>query len=71
MYFNLPIVLYPTGVEGEFNNLPVYFADSRESFVTEVKDVILKGEKITYNLDFDYYSSDSREKEYKKFIRTL
>jgi hypothetical protein len=40
MYFNLPIISYPTGVDGEFKNLPVYFADSIPLFVKSVKEII-------------------------------
>ncbi len=71
MYFKLPIISYPTGVEGEFKNLPVHFVDSIPDFVTKAEDVLTKGNQVDYNLDFDYYSSESRKKEYKNFIRNL
>lgn len=71
MYFKLPVVLYPTGVEGEFDNLQVRFADSIKSFVEQVTEVLTKDEPVEYNLDFDFYSSENRKKEYKEFIRTL
>lgn len=71
MYFNLPIVLYPTGVEGEFDGLAVRFADSVSSFVSEVQEVLREGVKIDYDLDFDYFSSECRKEEYKSFIRKL
>lgn len=71
MYFNLPIVLFPTGVEGEFDGIPVRFANSESEFVAEVKKVLTDNKKINYDIDFDYYSGESRMKEYKSFIRTL
>ncbi|MBI9100674.1 MAG: glycosyltransferase, partial [Spirochaetaceae bacterium] len=71
MYYNLPIVSYPTGLEGEFKDLPIHFADSPYEFLSQVQEVIAEGEKIRYNLDFEYYSCESRKNEYKKFIRTL
>jgi hypothetical protein len=71
MYFNLPIISYPTGVDGEFKNLPVYFADSIPLFVKSVKEVLAEEKKVAYNLDFEYYSSESRKNEYKSFIRKL
>lgn len=71
MYFNLPIVLFPTGVKGEFDGLPVRFADSTSEFVSQVKQVLVEDNKIQYNIDFEYYSSDSRKSEYKSFIRKL
>jgi len=71
MYFQLPIVSYPTGIDGEFDNLPVRFPDSKYSFADHIEEVLEEGNKIRYNLDFDYYSSSSRKEEYKRFIRTL
>lgn len=71
MYFNLPIVLYPTGFEGEFDNLPVIFADSEKEFANEVFKVLEEDKKMEYNLDFNFYSSKSRKKEYKDFIKQL
>ncbi len=71
MYFRLPIVLYPTGLEGEFDGLPVRFADSVSDFVTEVQDVLERGGKVDYDLDFEYFSNECRKNEYKNFIRKL
>lgn len=71
MYFELPIISFPTGFEGEFDGLPVKFADSRDSFVKQTGEVLENPIRICYNLDFQYYSSESRKQEYKKFIRTL
>lgn len=71
MFFDLPIVLYPTGIEGEFDGLEVTFADSVQDFTAKVKEVVDRGRKIKYNLDFNFYSSDSRDEEYKRFIRSL
>lgn len=71
MYFKLPIVLYPTGVKGEFDNLPVLFAHSTAEFIQYTKEALNRGESINYNLDFEFYSSESRKNEYKEFIRTL
>ncbi|MBN2627423.1 MAG: hypothetical protein JXA95_12215 [Spirochaetales bacterium] len=71
MYFRLPIVSYPTGFPGEFDNLPVVFAENREDFSRLVGNILGKGEKIDYPIDFDYYSRESRDREYKRFIGTL
>lgn len=71
MYFSLPIVSYPTGMEGEFDGLPVRFAQSKNEFASEVRSVLQSGEKIQYKIDFDFYSDEKRREEYKKFIRTL
>ncbi len=71
MYFRLPIVSYPTGVDGEFDGLAVRFADSVPDFVTAVQDVLERGEKVDYDLDFEYFSNERRKGEYKNFIRNL
>ncbi len=71
MYFKLPIVLYPTGVEGEFDGMSVKFAQSIPEFVQCVKTIISDDKKIDYNIDFEYYSGDSRKIEYKSFIKCL
>ena len=71
MYFHLPVVSYPTGFPGEFNDLPVEFAADKVEFSRKVTRILEKGEKVDYNLDFSYYSQESRDREYKKFIGSL
>jgi len=71
MYFHLPIISYPTGHEGEFEGIPVIFAQSIEDFVAKTAKVIEQKEKIEYPINFTYYSSSNRKKEYKDFIRKL
>lgn len=71
MYFLLPIISYPTGIKGEFKDLPVQFADSRDDFISLTMNALKKPQKIEYDIDFTYYSSNSRKNEYKEFIRKI
>jgi len=70
MYFQLPIVSYPTGLPGEFDGLPVFFALSPEGFVSQVNDAIRK-KPVDYNIDFGYYSSESRMAAYRNLVKEL
>lgn len=71
MYFQLRIISYPTGYEGEFKELPVLFADSKQDFISLTRKALNETKKVQYNIDFLYYSSDSRKNEYKEFIKKI
>jgi len=70
MYFNLPIVSYPTGAPGEFDGLPVHFADNPQDFADCVKTAIDE-KPVEYNIDFEYYLPESRMEEYRQVVKTL
>jgi hypothetical protein len=70
MYFNLPIVSYPTGLPGEFDGLPVYFAKDAEEFSFLVSKALgLK--PLHYNIDFENYSERSRLREYCRLVEEI
>ena len=70
MYFQLPIVSFPTGLPGEFKDLPVHFANSRQDFIDHVRRA-LDEKPVVYNIDFEYYSPQSRMDEYRAVVRNL
>jgi hypothetical protein len=68
MYFRLPIVTWPTGIPGEFENLTVYFAADRKDFAEKTGLAAASG-PVAYDIDFHRYSAAEREREYRTFIR--
>lgn len=70
MYYRLPVVSFPTGLPGEFDDLPVYFAEDRQEFVELIGSAINQ-KPVIYPLDFDYYGPDQRLNAYREIVRDM
>lgn len=71
MYYCLPIVTYKRGEHPELAQYGIMEARDRQEFsnlVTLIKENPLKK---PYDVDWEYYSSQGREKEYVEFIKSL
>jgi len=71
MYFKKPIISYPVGFMEEFKGLPVHFVKTKEEFDKELKRVLKEEKEVDYDIDFEYYSSEGRKREYKDSIIKL
>jgi hypothetical protein len=71
MYYELPVVSYKTGFPGEFDGTFVRFADNKDEFSKLVKETFLEKTRVKTELDFEFFSHESRKKEYKEFISRL
>ena len=70
MLFKLPIVSCPTGFPGEFDGLPVRFAEGAEEFRDAV-GLMLGQKPVEYPIDLKRYSAESRLDEYRKVVSEL
>lgn len=70
MYYQLPIISYPTGVPGEFDRLAVQFVETPEEFVGALVRS-LGAKPIKYPVDFDFYSPEKRMDAYRSVVAGL
>lgn len=70
MYFRLPIVSYLTGEKSEFDGLPIRFPENSEEFNRNVRQAV-DGGPVEYDFNFEFYSMEGREREYRDFINSL
>lgn len=71
MYFKKPIISYKVGMLDEFKGLPVHFVNNKDEFNKELRRVLKEEKEVNYDLDFEFFSSEGRKKEYKKHIQEL
>jgi hypothetical protein len=71
MYFNLPIVTFKRGHHPELALYGIKEAENKEDFSRIVGKLKENHAKINYKVNWNYFSSEGRENEYRNYIRTI